>query len=280
MREAERMNKAEVKLGMLKGMIAEMDSVLIAYSGGTDSTLLLKVALDILRGNVLAVTARAPIFPLLELTAAEEMAHQLGARHLFVETGVLDDACFSSNPPDRCYICKRGLFLRLKELTREYGLTEIVEGSNQDDLGKNRPGFRAAQEIAVRSPLAEVGLSKAEVRLIAQEMGLPIWNKPAQACLVTRFPYGERLTPEKLKRVERAEAFLRSLGLRQLRVRSHGALARIEVPKGDMARLLSERFLEIVDKLKGLDYTYITLDLEGYRTGSMDEMLNEGRYGD
>ena len=273
------MNKAEVKLRMLKGMITEMDSVLIAYSGGTDSTLLLKMALDILKGNVLAVTARAPIFPSSELTAAEEMAHQLGARHLFVETGVLDDPRFSSNPPDRCYICKRGLFLRLKELTREHSLREVIEGSNQDDLGKYRPGLRAAQEIGVRSPLAEVGLSKAEVRLISQEMGLPIWNKPAQACLVTRFPYGEHLTREKLKRVERAEAFLRSLGLGQLRVRNHGALARIEVPKGDMARLVSERFLEIVDKLKELDYTYVTLDLEGYRTGSMDEMLKESKHG-
>lgn len=273
------MNKAEVKLRMLKGMITEMDSVLIAYSGGADSTLLLKMALDILKGNVLAVTARAPIFPSSELTAAEEMAHQLGARHLFVETGVLDDPRFSSNPPDRCYICKRGLFLRLKELTREHGLREVIEGSNQDDLGKYRPGLRAAQEIGVRSPLAEVGLSKAEVRLISQEMGLPIWNKPAQACLVTRFPYGEHLTREKLKRVERAEAFLRSLGLGQLRVRNHGALARIEVPKGDMTRLVSERSLEIVDKLKELDYTYVTLDLEGYRTGSMDEMLKESKHG-
>jgi uncharacterized protein len=273
------MNKPEVKPRMLKAIVAEMGSALVAYSGGADSTLLLKVALDMLGRNVLAVTARAPISPSSELSAAEEMAHQLGARHLFVETGVLDDPHFSSNPPDRCYICKRRLFSRLKELAKEHGLKEVVEGSNQDDVGEYRPGLRAAQEIGVRSPLAEVGLSKAEVRLISQEMGLPIWNKPAQTCLATRFLYGEPLTLEKLKRVERAEAFLHSLGLGQLRVRNHGTLARIEVPKEDMARLLSGMSLAIVDKLKELGYTYVTLDLEGYRTGSMDKILKESRHG-
>jgi uncharacterized protein len=279
MQEAERTKEIEVKLRMLKGIVVEMGSVLIAYSGGIDSALLLKVALDTLRDNVLAVTARSPIFPSSELTAAEEMAHQLGARHVFVETGVLDNPHFFSNPPDRCYICKRTLFSKLRELSKEYGLREIVEGSNQDDLGKYRPGLRAAQETAVRSPLAEAGLSKAEVRLISEEMALPIWNKPAQTCLATRFPYGEHLTLEKLKRVERSEAFLHSLGLGQLRVRSHGALARIEVTERDKDYLLSKRCREIIAKLKGLGYTYVTLDLEGYRTGSMDEILKESNDG-
>jgi len=269
------MDELEAKLGQLKNILAGMEGVLVAYSGGADSTFLLKVALGALGDNVLAVTAKAPIFPASELATAEEMAHRLGAQHLFVEIGLLDDPRFASNPPDRCYICKRALFSRLKELAEGRGF-EMADGSNSDDLGEHRPGLRALQELGVRSPLAEAGLTKAEIRLISKGMGLPTWDKPPQTCLATRFPYGERLTLEKLRQVEEAEGFLHSLGLRQLRVRSHGPLARIEVPKKDMVRLLSETPSHIVDKLKELGYTYVTLDLEGYRSGSMDEVL-EGR---
>jgi len=271
-----RMSDLYGKSHKLKGILAGMEGVLVAYSGGADSTLLLKVALDVLGEKVLAVTARAPIFPASELAAADEMAHRLGARHLFVETGVMDDPRFSSNSPERCYICKQALFQRLRELARGYGF-EVADGSNQDDLGEHRPGLKALQELGVRSPLAEAGLTKAEVRALSREMGLPTWDKPAQTCLATRFPYGEQLTLEKLRRVEDAEELLHSLGLRQLRVRSHDSLARLEVPREDMARLLAEMAPEIVDQLKGLGYAYVTLDLQGYRTGSMDELFRRGR---
>lgn len=268
------MDELEAKLCKLKDILAGMGSVLVAYSGGADSTFLLKVALDVLGENVLATTARMPIFPSSELAAAEETAHRLRARHLFVETGVLDDPDFSCNPPDRCYICKRALFSRLRELASKHGLNQVVEGANRDDLGECRPGLRAVRELTVKSPLAEAGFTKAEIRSLSREMGLPTWNKPAQTCLVTRFPYGERLTRERLKRVEEAEGFLHSLDLRQVRVRDHGVLARIEVPAEDMVRLLALA-PQVVDRLKELGYTYITLDLEGHRTGSMDEILKD-----
>jgi uncharacterized protein len=270
------LDEIEAKLRKLEDILTGAGSVLIAYSGGADSTFLLKVALDVLGENVLATTARAPVFPSSELTAAEEIARRLGARHLFVETSVLDDPSFSCNPPDRCYICKRALFSRLKELASKHGLNKVIEGSNRDDLGEYRPGLRAVRELAVKSPLIEAGFTKAEIRSLSREKGLPTWNKPAQTCLVTRFPYGERLTPERLKRVEEAERFLHSLDFGQVRVRDHGALARIEVLGEDMARLL-ELALQVVGRLEELGYTYITLDLEGHRTGSMDEILKDRR---
>jgi len=260
------------KLGLLKRILADMGGVLIACSGGVDSTFLLRVALEVLGENVLAVTAKSPIHPASESAAAGELARRLGARHLFVETDELDDPEFARNPPERCYLCKRSLFARLKELAEEHGLTEVLEGSNYDDLGEHRPGLRALRELGVRSPLAEAGLTKAEIRALSRQMGLPTWDKPAQACLATRFPYGELLTPEKLRRVEEAEEFLRSLGLGQLRVRTHDLLARIEVSQNEMPRLLHEAG-RVVEELKKLGYTYFTLDLEGYRTGSMDEPL-------
>ncbi|HDN79113.1 MAG TPA: ATP-dependent sacrificial sulfur transferase LarE [Chloroflexi bacterium] len=265
------MDKLEAKVHKLKRILAGMKGVLIAYSGGADSTFLLKMALDTLGERVVAVTEKAPIFPSSEIKAAQEIAHQLGVKHLLLEAEVLGDPYFSSNPPERCYICKRMLFSRLKELAEEYGF-EVADGSNYDDLGEYRPGLRALRELGVRSPLVEAGLTKEEIRFLSKEMGLPTWDKPAQACLATRFPYGEQLTPEKLERVEKAESFLHSLGFHQLRVRSHDVLARIEVSKGEMARLLELATL-VIAKFEELGYTYITLDLEGYRSGSMDEIL-------
>jgi len=263
------------KVDALRKLLLEMGSALVAYSGGVDSTFLLKVALEVLGDKVLAITAKSPIHPVSESAAAGELARRLGARHIFIETDELNDPQFASNPPERCYLCKRRLFARLKELAEEHGLREVLDGSNYDDLGEHRPGLKALRELGVRSPLAEASLTKAEIRALSHKMNLPTWDKPAQACLATRFPYGEQLTPEKLRRVEEAEDFLRSLGLGQLRVRSHGLLARIEVAQDEMPRLLEEAE-KIVGELKKLGYTYITLDLEGYRTGSMDEPLRRG----
>jgi uncharacterized protein len=198
------MSKLNNKVRKLKAILTGIGGILVAYSGGADSTLLLKVALDVLGEKVLAATARAPLFLSSELAAVEEMAHRLGARHIFVEMGVMGDPRFSSNPPDRCYICKRIIFHRLQELAGDYGF-EVADGSNHDDLGEHRPGLRALRELGVRSPLAEAGLTKAEVRALSRQVDLPTWDRPAQTCLATRFPYGEQLTLEKLRRVEKGE---------------------------------------------------------------------------
>lgn len=266
------MDTPSTKLDSLKRALANMGGILVAYSGGVDSTFLLKVARDVLGDKVSAVTVKAPFVPASELVASQEIAHQLGVRHLLAQTALLDDPGFSSNPPNRCYVCKRAIFSRLKEIASAHGL-DLADGSNHDDLGQYRPGLKALQELDVRSPLAEAGLTKTEIRSLSREMGLPTWDKPAQSCLATRFPYGEELTIEKLRRVEEAEDFLHSLGFRIVRVRTHGTLASIEVSRPDMARLLSELTPRIIDKLKSLGYTHVSLDLEGYRTGSMDEVM-------
>jgi uncharacterized protein len=220
---------------------------------------------------VLAATGSCPIFSERALEAAAELARELGARHRFVSTGQLEDERFITNPPRRCYHCKHKIFTRLAELAREEGLAWVIEGSNLDDQDEYRPGTLAARELGVRSPLEEAGLVKAEIRTLSRRANLPTWNMPAQTCLATRFPHGAPITPEGLGQVEAAEEYLRELGFRNLRVRHHGPIARIEVRPEDVPRLADPAIsAHVVARLKELGFRHITLDLEGYRRGSLE----------
>jgi len=262
------------KYQRLLSELRALDGVVVAFSGGVDSTFLLAAASRALGERVLAVTGESASVPERELAEAVELAARIGARHRVVPTRELDDPGYRPNPPDRCYHCKRLLFGQLREVADLEGLAVVVEGSNADDCGDYRPGSLAATEIGVRSPLAEVGLTKQEIRELSRELGLPTWDKPAMACLASRIPYGDEITVERLGRVERAEGALRDLGIRQLRVRDHGDVARIEVPVEELSSLMdSRKRREVVEAVRRAGYRYVALDLEGYRTGAMNESL-------
>lgn len=267
-------NEASAKLERLRALLRDMGSALVAFSSGVDSTFLLRVAHEELGDRVVAATARSHTFPQRELEEAKEFCRAEGVRHEIVDSEELDIPGFAENPPDRCYHCKRELFGKLADLARRNGLAYVVEGANRDDDGDFRPGRRAVRELGIRSPLHEAGLAKSEVRELSRQMGLPTWNKPSFACLASRFPYGERITAAALDRVGRAERWLADsgLGLTQLRVRSHGDIARIEVPPGEIAHVAASAS-EIASAFRGFGFAYVTLDLHGYRTGSMNETL-------
>jgi uncharacterized protein len=263
----------EEKLESLKAILRSLDSAVIAYSGGVDSTFLSKIAFDVLGDRTLAVTVKSEVHPQWEFEEAVELAKEIGFKHETISAEALSIPKFSDNPPDRCYYCKKEILIKLKEFARERGFRHVIEGTNSDDQGGHRPGMKALAETGVRSPLKEAKLAKADIRELSKRFGLPTWDKPSYACLASRFPYGIRITEEKLTAVDKAETLLRGFGIRQLRVRHHDQIARIEVAEGDMETLLQNRE-RIVKKLKELGYAYVTLDLQGYRSGSMDEVLN------
>jgi len=258
------------KYTRLQACLRDLDSVLVAFSGGVDSTLLLKVAYDTLGQRAVAATADSETYPPEELAEARELATLIGCKHIVVRTHELSDPGYTANAPDRCYHCKKTLFTELEPLARQLGLETIVYGAMADDLGTHRPGHRAAAEFQVRSPLIEADLGKLEIRALAQRLGLPNWNKPSYACLSSRIAYGEQVTAEKLAALDEAERCLRRLGLRQFRVRHHDTLARLEVLPEDLPLIVEQR-TAIVAQLKELGYVYVTLDLQGFRSGSMNE---------
>ena len=270
--------ESKAKLECLRASLREIGSAAVAFSSGVDSTFLLRVAHEEMGERVVAVTARSHSFPKRELDEAAAFCRAEGVRHAVIDSEELDIPGFAENPPDRCYHCKKALFGKLLAFTHENGLAAVLEGSNLDDDGDYRPGRRAIRELGIVSPLHEAGLTKVEIRALSREMGLPTSDKPSFACLASRFPYGERITAAALERVERAEQWLldAELGLTQLRVRAHGDLARIEVPPADIPRLAACA-AEIAAALKELGFAYVTLDLRGYRTGSMNEVLH-GRH--
>ena len=263
----------QYKLACLKRLISKYKSCVVAFSGGQDSALLLKICSLVLpKANILAVTAVSATYPKGELCKARVLAKEIGVRLKVIKTAELDNKKFTVNSLQRCYFCKKELFLRLIALARENKFNLVLDASNISDKLDYRPGNIAKKELKIKSPLLEAGFDKEDIRKLSKELGLSSWNKPSLACLASRIPYGTKITVDLLRRIDQAEAYLTSLGFRQVRLRHYNGLCRIEVEKKYINRLLRNR-LAIVEKLKDLGYNYITVDLEGYRTGSLNEVI-------
>ena len=260
----------------LQEIIAATDGIVVAFSGGVDSSFLLKVAFDVLKERVLAVTVRSASFPMRELNQAIDFAEKTGITHIQVDFEVLDIKGFSENTVNRCYLCKKELFGKIVNIAKYNGYKYVADGSNMDDLDDYRPGMTASRELGIRSPLREAGLTKDDIRILSKEMDLPTWDKPSFACLVSRIPYGEKITNEKLYMIDQAEQYLMNLGLKQVRVRHHGDIARIEVAADERALFFNEEIMNKVhSEFVKIGFKYVAMDLRGYRTGSMNEVLHE-----
>jgi len=269
------MNKLlEKKLSNLKNYLRSIDSAIIAFSGGVDSTFLLKIASDILKDKVMAVTAKSPTFTQTELKDSKTIAQELKVKQVIIETGELQNKSFTANDKERCYYCKNELLGLISKYAKKNNFNYIFDGSNYEDVNDYRPGAKAVKKWGVLSPLKEAGLAKEEIRTASKALGLSTWDKPAAACLASRIPYGTKITEDLLQKISSAESVLKKLGFRQVRVRHHGNIARIELLTHDIHKILNSKIKNTVIKsLKKLGYIYITLDIEGYTTGSMNKTL-------
>ncbi|WP_099191827.1 ATP-dependent sacrificial sulfur transferase LarE [Tepidibacter mesophilus] len=266
----------EEKYIKLKEIIKNLESVAIAFSGGVDSTFLSKVCKDVLGDKAIVVTAKSSTYPEREFKESQKLAHDIGIKQIVIVSEETEIDGFTKNPPNRCYYCKHELFSKVGEVAQKHGVKYVLDGSNFDDLGDYRPGMKAAKELQVISPLKEAGLTKDDIRNLSKKLNLATWDKPAFACLSSRFPYGQEITLEKLSMVDKAENYLRDIGFKQFRVRHHGDIARIEISSDERTKIFDVKIMnEISNKLKDIGFNYVTLDLLGYRTGSMNEVLKE-----